>query len=110
MKREHNIEETEKKHKAEQLVLFAKSSSSSGISSSFSRKKISKSKSKPRPADTSCHTCGEKRHWTLEYSKKRENKAEQAKSGRSTHVAIKLFKNWEVGKMLMAVFNGHEIK
>jgi len=60
-----NIEETEKKQKAEQLALFAKSPSSSGMSGSLSRKKKSKkvkSKSKPRPADTSCHTCSEKGH------------------------------------------------
>ena len=113
MKRECNIEETEKKHKAKQLVLFAKSPSSGGTSGGFFRKKRSKkikSKSKPRLANTSCHTCGEKGHWTLECSKKRENKAEQAKSGGSTHVAIKLSKNWKVGKMLIAVFNSHEIR
>ena len=74
-----NIEETEKKQKAEQLALFAKFPSSSGISGGFSGKKKSKkikSKSKLRPADTSYHICGKKRHWITECSKKRENKAE----------------------------------
>jgi len=65
IERKHNIEETEKKQKAEQLVLFVKSPSSGETSGGFSRKKKSKkikSKFKPRPADMSCHTCGEKRH------------------------------------------------
>ena len=113
MERECNIEETEKKHKAKQLALFTKSPSSGGTSGSFSGKKRSKkvkSKSKLRPADMSCHTCGEKGHWTPECSKKRENKAEQAKSGGSTHVAIELFRNQEVGEMFMAISNGHEIR
>jgi len=96
MKREHNIKEIEKKHKAKQLALFAKFSSSSGTSGGFSRKRRSKkvtSKSKPRPADMSCHTCGKKGHCTSKCPKKRENKAEQVKSGRSTHVVIKLSGN-----------------
>ena len=40
MEREHNIKETKKKQKAEQLALFAKSLSRGGTSSDFSRKKI----------------------------------------------------------------------
>jgi len=39
IERECNIEETEKKQKAEKLALFAKSSSSSEISGGFSEKK-----------------------------------------------------------------------
>jgi len=65
IKREHNIEETEKKQKVKQSVLFAKSPSSDRMSGGFFGKKKSKkvkSKSKLRPADTSCHTCGEKKH------------------------------------------------
>ena len=65
IEREHNIEETEKKQKAEQLALFAKPSSSSETSGGFSRKKKLKkikSKFKLRPTDMSCHTCGEKGH------------------------------------------------
>ena len=42
MKRKHNIEETEKKQKAKQLFLFAKSSFSSGTSSGFSKKRNQK--------------------------------------------------------------------
>jgi len=77
--REHNIKETEKKQKAKQLALFARSPFSNGISGSFSRKKESKktkSKSKLKPTDMSYHICGEKGHWTPECSKKRENKTE----------------------------------
>jgi len=91
MERECNIEETEKKQKTEQLALFAKSSSSGGTSGGFSGKKKSKkvkSKFKPRPANTSCHICGEKGYWTPECPKKRENKVEQAKFSGSAHVAI----------------------
>ena len=65
MEREHNIEETKKKQKAEQLALFAKSFSSGEMSGGFSGKKKSKKvkyKSKLRPADMSCHIYGEKGH------------------------------------------------
>jgi len=65
MEREHNIKETEKKQKTEQLALFVKSPSSGGMSGSFFRKKKLKKVKfifKLRPTDTSCHTCGEKRH------------------------------------------------
>jgi len=41
----------------------------------------------------SCYTYGEKRHWTPECPKKRENKAKQTKSGGFAHVAIKLSRN-----------------
>ena len=98
MEREHNIEETEKKQKAKQL---AKSSSNSKTSGGFSKKKKlkkNKSKSKPRPANTSCHTCGEKGYYTPEYSKKRESKTEQTKSGSSAYIAIKLSRNQEIQK------------
>jgi len=63
MERKHNIEEIEKKQKAEQLALFTKSFSSSRTSSSFFGKKKSKkvqSKSKPKSANTSCQICSEK--------------------------------------------------
>ena len=112
MERKHNIEETEKQ-KAEQLVLFAKSPSSGGMSGGFSGRKKSKkvkSKSKLRPADISCYTCGKKGHWIPECSKKRENKAKQAKSGRFAHVAIESSRNWKVRKMLITIGNGHKIR
>jgi len=79
MERKHNIEETEKKQKAKQLALFAKSLFSGGMSGGFSGKNKSKkvkSKSKPRLADTSYHTCSEKGHWTPECPMKKDNKAE----------------------------------
>jgi len=65
IEREYNIKETEKKQKTEQLALFAKSLSSSGISGGFSKKKKSKkikSKFKLRPTDTSCYIYSKKRH------------------------------------------------
>ena len=108
-----NIEETEKKQKAKQLALLTKFPSSSGVSGSFSGKKKSKkvrSKSKLRHADMSCHTCGEEGYWIPEYPKKKENKAEQAKFGKSTHVVIELSRNWKVRKMLIAICNGYEIR
>jgi len=96
MERKYNIKEIEKKHKAEQLALFAKFSSSGRTSGSFSRKRRSKkvkSKSKLRPADMSCHICSEKEHWTSECPKKRENKAEQVKSSGSTYVTLESSRN-----------------
>ena len=63
IKREHNIEETKKKQKAEQLTLFAKFLSSSGTSRGFSgKKKLKKNKfkSKSKPANMNCHICGKK--------------------------------------------------
>jgi len=49
IKREHNIKETEKKQKAEQLALFEKPPSGNGTSSSFFRKKkLKKNKSKSK--------------------------------------------------------------
>jgi len=65
IERKCNIKETEKKEKAKQLVLFAKSPSNGGTSGGFfERKKLKKdkSKSKLRSTDMSCHTCSEKKH------------------------------------------------
>jgi len=65
IERKCNIKETEKKQKAKQLVLFAKSLSSDRTSGGFfKRKKLKKdkSKSKLRPTDMSYHTCSEKKH------------------------------------------------
>jgi len=58
----------------------------------------------------SYHIYDEKEHWTPEYSKKRENKVKQAKSSESAHVVIKSSRNWEVGKILITICNGHKIR
>ena len=65
IERKCNIEETKRKQKAEQLVLFAKSPSNSGTSGSFfERKKLKKDKSKSKlgPTDMSYYTYSKKKH------------------------------------------------
>ena len=57
IKRECDIEETEKKQKAEQLALFMKSFSGGRTGSGSSGKKKGKSKPKSRPADVGRTEC-----------------------------------------------------
>ena len=72
--------------------------------------KKGKSKFKLRPADMCCCIHCKKRHWAPKCPKKRKSKTKQIKSGSSAHVAVKLSRSWEVGKILMAICNGHKIR
>jgi len=74
------VEETEKKAKAEQLALFAKTTGSSGNSAKKNKKGKSVDKSKKpkvQPPRTQCNTCGQERHWSPEYP----NKSTKGKDG-----------------------------
>jgi len=108
IKRERQLDESEKKQKADQLALFAKSSSNTDNPGKSKNMKKGKFKPKWKSTGSICHTCGEKRYWSPKCPKKGEDK-ECTKPGGSAYIAIESSGNREIGKMLMALSTCCEI-
>ena len=108
IERERQLDESEKKQKADQLALLAKSTSNTDNPRKSKNMKKGKFKPKWRSTGSTCHTCGEKGHWSPKCPKKRKDK-ERTKSGGSAHIAIKSSGNCKIRKMLMALSTCCEI-
>jgi len=108
IERECQLDESEKKQKTDQLALLAKSSSNTDNPGKSKNMRKGKFKPKWRSTGSTCHTCGEKGHWSPKCPKKGEDK-EHTKSGGSAHIAIESSGNREIGKMLMALSTCCEI-
>jgi len=108
IERECQLDESEKKQKTDQLALLAKSSSNTDNPGKSKNMKKGKFKPKWRSTGSTCHTCGEKEHWSPKCPKKGEDK-ERTKSGGSAHIAIESSGNCKIGKMLMALSTCCEI-
>ena len=107
-KRDCYVEETKKKMKTEQFVLFAKSMAAGNLFSRSSRKKKKQKKASKKPivcfADSLCHIYYKKGHWILEYSKKDQIKIKHVKSGGFANLAmnyLQFSKDYRVGKILI---------
>ena len=74
IERERQLDESEKKQKADQLALLAKSSSNTDNPRKSKNMKKGKFKPKWRSTGSTCHTCGEKGHWSSKCPKKGEDK------------------------------------
>ena len=102
LERERQMDDFGKKPKTNPLALFAKLSL--GGENPGKRKGIKGGKFKPRPrwAESTCHTCSKKEHWSPDCPKRGEGK-ECNKPGGSAHVAVESPRSHEIGKMLMAL-------
>ena len=105
---DHQAEETEKKAKAEQLALFVKSGSS-GVegSSEGNKKRLKKSKRKPKPTDE-YHRCHQKGHWNNNCPNVSNERKISEESANLTVDSLNLIGNCEVGKVMMAVMDNIE--
>jgi len=108
IERERQLDKSKKKQKTDQLALLAKLSSNTDNPGKSKNMRKGKFKPKWRSTGSTCHTCGEKGHWSPKCPKKGEDK-EHTKSGGSTHIAIESSGNHEIGKMLMALSTCCEI-
>ena len=102
LERERQMDDFGKKPKTNPLALFAKLSL--GGENPGKRKGIKGGKFKPRPrrAESTCHTCSEKGHWSLDCPKRGKGK-ERNKLGSSAHVAVESPRSHEIGKILMVL-------
>jgi len=110
------VEETEKKAKAEQLALFAKTTGSSGNSAKKNKKGklVDKSKKpKVQPPRTQYNTYGQEGHWSPEYpNKSTKEKNGVPQSSRSANVAVNALQSLgerKVGTMLMVTTEGTKV-
>ena len=105
---DHQAEETEKKAKAEQLALFVKSGSS-GVegSSEGNKKRLKKSKRKPKPTDE-YHRCHQKGHWSNNCPNVSNERKISEESANLTVDSLNLIGNCEVEKVMMAVMDNIE--